>query len=153
LWNIGFALLPHEAGWTDGGVAAAAEAYRHSLPWEHGSGGAEAAWPPERAGDETLAIDGENVDLSALRRRDDGWLELRIVNLAAAPQRAAIRGGLIAARESSLLGEPEGPIPTDDGAIILDMGAAEIRTVQVRRTETGVARASVLDASGPRQNA
>ena len=152
-WNIGFALLPHAGGWTDGGVAAAAETYRHSLPWEHGSAGTEAAWPPERAGDETLAIDGENVDLSALRRREDGWLELRIVNLAGTPRRAAVGGGLIEARESSLLGEPGGPIGVDEGAIVLDLGPAEIRTVQVRRIETGVARASVLDASGPRQNA
>ena len=113
----------------------------------------EGAWPPERAGDETLAIEGDNVDLSALRRRDDGWLELRIVNLAAAPRRAVVRGGLTEAREASLLGEPGRSIAVDDGAIALDLGAAEIRTVHVRRTETGVARASVLDASGPRQNA
>jgi alpha-mannosidase len=152
-WRIGFALLPHPGSWQDGGVGAAAERYRHPLTWAYGSGGPKTSWPPPRAGDEGLAVDGDGLDLSALRRRDDGWLELRIVNLAADARRAVVRGGLTEAREASLRGEPGEAIAVADGAIALELGPAEIRTVQVRRTETGAPRASVLDASGPRQNA
>lgn len=152
-WRIGFALLPHPGSWADGGVSAAAERYRHPLTWAYGSGGSETSWPPPRAGEEGLDVDGEDLDLSALRRRDDGWLELRIVNLAQDTRRAVVRGGLSEAREASLRGEPGVAIAVADGAITLELGPAEIRTVQVRRTETGAPRASVLDASGPRQNA
>ncbi len=152
-WEIGFALLPHRGSWIEGGVASAAESYRHALPWAYGSAGSETSWPPPGAGVEALAVEGDDIDLSALRRRDDEWLELRIVNLAPSSRTAVIRGGLTGAREASLRGEPGEDIPVADGALTLVLGAAEIRTVQLRRPDTGVPRASVLDASGPRQNA
>jgi len=37
--------------------------------------------------------------------------------------------------------------------VTLDLGPARIATVQLRRTETSLARAELLDASGPRQSA
>lgn len=154
-WRIGFALYPHAGGWLDGGVPAAAEAYRHPAAWAHGSALGDDAWPPSGAGSPALAVesDGDAVDLSSVRRRDDGWIEVRVVNLAPEPRRAVVRGALTAAREASLLGEPGASIAVGDGAVILELGAAEIRTIQVRRDESGLGRADVLDAAGPRQHA
>jgi alpha-mannosidase len=152
-WRMGFALLPHAGGWSDGGVAAAAEAYRHGYPWAHGAAAPHAAWPPPGAGEDALAIEGEQIDLSSLRRRGDGWLEARVVNLSAEARPAVLRGGLVEAREASLRGEPGAPLTVADGAVTLQLRPAEIRTVQLRRTETGSGRPDVLDAAGPRQNA
>jgi hypothetical protein len=39
------------------------------------------------------------------------------------------------------------------GSLSLDLGPAEIRTVQLRRRETATGHADVLDAAGPRQSA
>jgi hypothetical protein len=40
-----------------------------------------------------------------------------------------------------------------DGSLVLELGAAEIRTIQLRRSETALGHADVLDAAGPRQSA
>jgi alpha-mannosidase len=152
-WRMGFALLPHAGGWADGGVAAAAEAYRHGYPWAHGAAAPHAAWPPPGAGENALAIEGEQIDLSSLRRRGDGWLEARVVNLSAEARPAVLRGGLLEAREASLRGEPGASLTVADGCVTLQLRPAEIRTVQLRRTETASGRPDVLDAAGPRQNA
>ena len=152
-WRIGFALYPHADGWEDGGVAAAAERYRHPLLWAHGGAAPDTSWPPAGAGEATLTLEGEQVDLSAVRRRDDGWIEVRIVNLAPEAGRAVLRGGLTEAREASLRGKPGDPLSVTDGVLALELRAAEIRTVQLRRIETAVPRAEMLDAAGPRQHA
>ena len=146
-----FALLPHAGGWSDGRVAAAAECYRHDFVAAHGGAAPDAAWPPEGAGAEGLALEGADVELSSLRRRD-GWVELRVVNLAPDRRDAAVRGGIIEAREASLRGEPGQPLEIDGGAVTLALGPAEIRTIQLRRPETAEARPDVLDAAGPRQS-
>jgi alpha-mannosidase len=111
------------------------------------------AWPPAGAGDDGLTIDGEQLVLSSLRRRDDGWLEARIVNLASVPRTATLRGGLTEARGATLRGEPGDLLEVTDGELRFDLRAAEIRTIQVRRRETAVGRADALDAFGPRQSA
>jgi mannosylglycerate hydrolase len=151
--EVKFALYPHGGDWTDGGVAGTAERYRHPFVWAPGSGAADAAWPPPLAGDDGLALDGDQVALSSLRRRGDGWLEARIVNLAGDPRPAIVRGGITDAREATLRGEPGDVLPVADGSVRLELRPAEIRTVQLRRHETALGRPDVLDASGPRQSA
>jgi alpha-mannosidase len=152
-WRMTFGLYPHGGDWAEGGVADAAERYRHALVTAPGSATADAAWPPIGAGADAMALDGDDVALTALRRRDGGWIEARLVNLAPAPRPVSLRGGILAAREASLRGEPGDAIEVADGAIALDLGPAEIRTIQLRRAESSAGRAEVLDASGPRQSA
>jgi glycosyl hydrolase family 38/alpha mannosidase-like protein len=151
-WRMTFALFPHVGGWSDGGVAQAAERYRHALLTAPG-GAVDGGWPPAGAGSDALALDGDGVALSSLRRRDEGWLEARIVNLAPEPRVATLRGGLREAREASLRGEPGASLSVDEGAVRLELRPAEIRTIQLRRSETAGARVDLLDAAGPRQNA
>ena len=151
-WRMTFALYPHAGDWADGAVAAAAERYRHDPVIAFGTEAADASWPPEGAGDDAFALEGADVALSSLRRRDGEWLEARIVNLAGERRSAAIRGDILEARSASLRGEPGEPITVDDGAITLDLGPAEIATLQIRRRETAARRADILDAAGPRQS-
>jgi alpha-mannosidase len=152
-WRMSFALLPHAGAWTDGDVVAAAEAYRHPFITSPGVADPDAAWPPSHAGDDALSLEGEQVVLSSLRRRADGWLEVRLVNLDSEPRTARLTGDLTDAREATMRGEPGASLAVTDGALHLDLRPAEIRTVQVRRTESAVGQAHVLDAPGPRQNA
>ena len=77
-----------------GGVPAAAERYRHALLSAPGSAAADAPWPPAHAGRDALRLAGDAVTLTSLRRRDEGWLEARVVNLAADPRSAELRGGI-----------------------------------------------------------
>ena len=153
-WRMTFALYPHAGGWAEGGVPWAAERYRHPFLTSAGGAGDDAAWPPAQAGADALRLAGDNVILSSLRRRDAEWLEARIVNLSADRRRAVLSGGLETAREATLRGEPGSALPTEaDGSLVLELGPAEIRTVQVRRRETALGRADVLDAAGRRQTA
>ena len=152
-WRMSFALLPHAGIWTDDGVVAAAEAYRHPFITSPGVADPDAAWPPSHAGDDALALEGEHVVLSSLRRRDGGWLEVRLVNLASEHRTAVLAGALTDAREATLRGEAGAALAVTDGALHLDLRPAEIRTVQFRRTESAVGHPDVLDAPGPRQNA
>lgn len=151
-WTIGFGLYPHTGDWAAGGVDVAAERYRHAPTWVPGGAPATAPWPPGNAGADALTLRGEQVDISSLRRRPDGWLELRIVNLAGEPRPAEVHGGLIEAREASILGDPGDALPLSDGSLRIQLRAAEIRTLQIRRRETAIDRPDVLDAAGPRQS-
>ena len=64
-----------------------------------------------------------------------------------------LAGGIEEAREADLLGTPGATLAvTPDGAVALELGPSEIRTIQLRRRETSLARADLLDATGPRQN-
>ena len=155
-WRMRFALMPHAGDWSAGRVPEAAERYRHDLLVTPGAGVDDAHWPPVAVGAATpaLSVTGDDVVLSSLRRRDDAWLELRIVNLAASPRRATVAdGALLDAREASLRGEPGETLALDGGRLVLDLGPAEIRTIQLRRTETAAGRPELLDAAGPRQSA
>jgi mannosylglycerate hydrolase len=152
--RIEFALYPHAGDWVAGGVPAAAERYRHAFLAAPGAGAAGGPWPPEHAGMDALGLTGDAVALSSLRRRDDGWLEARVVNLAADPRSVQLSGGITEAREADLRGAPGAGLAVDaDGALRLELGPCEIRTIQLRRRESPVARADLLDAGGPRQNA
>jgi alpha-mannosidase len=151
-WRMTFALMPHAGDWSEGGVADAAERYRHEPIAAAGSAAPDADWPPETAGDDALALHGGDLELSSLRRREDGWLEARIVNLADEPRTATIRGEILDARRASLRGEPGDPIRVGSGGLELPLRPAEIATIQLRRRETAVGRADVLDATGPRQS-
>ena len=150
-WRMGFGLLVHAGDWATGGVADAAERYAHDFLVAPGT--AEGApVPPDGGGTNTLALDGPNVVLTSLRRRTEGWLETRIVNLAAEPVVATLRGTLVEAREASLRGEPGQPLPIAEGALHLELGQAEIRTVQLRRRPDATRRVPAFDTVGPRQN-
>ena len=149
-WEMNFALYPHSGSWTDG-VVDTAERYRHDLLASPGSGAARGEWPPAGAGDSALELAGSNVAISSLRRRADGWLEIRAVNLGDGPVRARIKGTILEAREATLRGEPGEALEVADGSVALDLGPAEIRTLQVRRRETARGQADVLDVAGPRQ--
>jgi glycosyl hydrolase family 38 len=152
--RIEFALYPHAGDWVAGGVPVAAERYRHAFLAAPGTGVADTPWPPDHAGSDALLLTGDAVVLTSLRRRDDGWLEARLVNLAADPRSAELRGGIEAAREADLRGAPGASVAVGpDGVLRLELGPCEIRTIQFRRHESPVARADLLDAGGPRQNA
>jgi mannosylglycerate hydrolase len=71
------------------------------------------------------------VALSALRRRGE-WLELRLTREHPEPGAANVGGGLLAAREADLLGRPGADLPVTGGSLRLELGAWEIRTVQLR---------------------
>ena len=78
-----------------------------------------------------LSVEGEGVVLSSLRRRDD-WLELRLVCQRPRPSTATVGGEVVAAREADLLGRPGPELPVTGGGLRLELGAWEIRTVQLR---------------------
>ncbi len=147
-----FGLYPHDGDWADGGVVEAAERYRHDLLSAPGTAAGDASWPPHGAGDDALALTGAQVELSSLRRRADGWLEARIVNLAPEPRTATVAGTIEEARRASLRGEPLEAVSVTEGGCELELGPAEIATIQLRRRESAAAMAEILDAPGPRQS-
>jgi mannosylglycerate hydrolase len=126
--SIRFALLPHAGDWQAAGLERLAEDYSLDLLGAAGRG--RDVGPPEPVNG--LRLDGDGVILSALLRRDD-WLELRLVNLRPAPTTATLHGGIAAARETDLLGRPGDELTPADGALRLELGPAEIRTIQLRR--------------------
>jgi alpha-mannosidase len=151
-WRMTFGLLPHSGDWVEAGVAKAAEQYRHDPVVSFGNAPADATWPPPGAADDGLALDGSEVELASLRRRDADWLEARVVNLAGEPRTANLRGDILEARRATLRGEPGEALEVIDGGVKLALGPAEIATIQLRRRETAAGRAEVLDAAGPRQS-
>ena len=151
-WRMTFGLYPHAGGWADGGVVEAAERYRHELLSAPGSAGGEADWPPAGAGDPAVSLVGDQVELSSLRRRPDGWIEARLVNLAPERRTASVEGAIEEARRASLRGEPLDAVPVTEGRLEMELGPAEIVTVQLRRRESAAGRPEVLDAAGPRQS-
>ena len=80
---------------------------------------------------EGLAIEGDGVVLTALRRRGE-WLELRVVAESASATEAVIRGRFDEARDADLLGRPMGALTTKPGVLRLSLGPWEIRTIHLR---------------------
>jgi alpha-mannosidase len=110
------------------------ECFRHDLLTAPGSrprdpSREDLATPPPATG---LALEGEGVTLSALRRRGD-WLELRLAVQHPAPATATITvPRLVAAREADLLGRPGADLPVAGDTLRLELAAWEIRTVQLQ---------------------
>ncbi len=125
-WSIGFALMPHAGDWHAGGVADAAEAYRHDLLATPGSAATDEPLPHGAAG-----IEISGGALSALLRVDDE-LELRVLRQAPDDGEVVIRGTFASAREVDLLGRDRGGLDTLPGELRLAMGAWEFRTVRLR---------------------
>ena len=121
-----FAVYPHRGSWVEAGVLDQVEGYAHPFMAMLGGGRRDA--PPESP----LAVEGEGVVLSALRRRGD-WLELRLVCESPSARRAVVSGVFSEAREADLLGRPNGSLPVDGGRLSLELGPWEIRTVQLLR--------------------
>jgi mannosylglycerate hydrolase len=120
------AVLPHAGGWAQAGVAEAAEDFRCPFVVTGGLApvGGELA---ERAG---LAVSGDGVVLSSLRRRDEAWLELRVVAMTDAPTVARI-GHVSVARRADLLGNAGTELSVVDGWVDVPLRPWEIATVQV----------------------
>ncbi|HEU4396678.1 MAG TPA: alpha-mannosidase [Actinomycetota bacterium] len=125
-WSVGLAVHPHAGPWHADGVLEQAERYQHELLAVPGTG--PDAAPREAAG---LAVEGDGVALSALRRRGE-WLELRLACQHPDPVTATVGGGLLAAREADLLGRPGATLPLTGGTLRLRLGAWEVRTFLVR---------------------
>ena len=135
-WSVRFAIYPHAGDWTEADVIGAVEQYAHPPISAPGGDGRSSRWPPRGAAEPALRISGEGVVLTALRRRDGGWLELRLVNERPHPVTARIDAALTTAREADLLGRPGQPLALEeDAALALPLGPCEIRTLQVRRRE------------------
>ena len=128
-WTIDLAVQPHAGPWHADLVLAHVERYQHGLLAAPGTGPAGAL--REAAG---LAVDGEGVVLSALRRRGE-WLELRLACQHPDPVTATVGGGVVAARDVDLLGRLGAALPVRAGALLLKLGAWEIRTIQLRLAE------------------
>jgi mannosylglycerate hydrolase len=122
------ALMPHGGDWRAAQLARHAEEYSLDLLTVAGRGTDEV----EPLSANGLSLEGDDVALSALLRRDD-WLELRLVNLSPLPVAARLAGGIVRARGADLLGRPGEELAVQDGALALELGPAQIRTVQLQR--------------------
>ncbi|MFS8478793.1 MAG: glycoside hydrolase family 38 C-terminal domain-containing protein [Micromonosporaceae bacterium] len=125
------AVLPHRGTWAEADVAAAAEAFRCPLTAVRG----RAAGDGPLAAAEGLAVEGDGVVFSSLRRRSGGaddWLELRVVAMTDAPTAARI-GPVTAARRADLLGNPGAALAVDGDQVTVPLRPWEIATLQVRR--------------------
>lgn len=122
------AVFPHQGTWAAAGVPAAAEAFRCPFVAVGGTGPLDVPLV-ERMG---LAVTGDGVVLSSLRRRDQDWLELRLVAMTDSPTTATVTGPLVAARRADLLGAPGAELSVERGAARLPLRPWEIATIQLR---------------------
>jgi len=137
--SMRFALMPHAGSWTSAGVLTIAERYQHPPLMVRGARPAAdstAVSGPAPGAGAGLAIEGEGVVLSALRRRGDR-LELRIVAEMPTATEALIRGPFDEARDADILGRPLGPLVVEPGLLRVSLGPWEIRTIQLRPTPHG----------------
>ena len=125
-WSMAFAVYPHGRSWAEAGVLTQLEAYGH--PFVAAPGTARRDAPPESP----LAVEGDGVVLSALRRRGE-WLELRLVCESPGPRSVVVSGAFREAREADLLGRPGASLSLDGARLRLELGAWEVRTVQLLR--------------------
>ena len=124
--SVALALLPHAGSWVDADAVGAAERFQHPFLTARGTGdGVPATDEPG------LAVEGDGVVLSSLRRRD-GRLELRLV--AQRPDRvvAIVRGSFDEARDADLRGRPLAGLAVTSGEVAVPLEPWEIRTIQLR---------------------
>lgn len=127
-WSFSFAMLPHTGGWAEAGVPEEAERYQHPLLAVRGTARDLTEASGAVAG---LAIEGDGVVLSSLRRRGK-WLELRVVAEHASTTEAIVRGTFREARVVDLLGREGASLPVEDGSVLrLPLGPWEIATVRL----------------------
>jgi mannosylglycerate hydrolase len=120
------AVLPHAGDWARAGVAEAAEDFRCPVVVARGAA-PDGGELDEQAG---LAVTGDGVVMSSLRRRDESWLEVRVVAMTDAPTTARV-GQVSAARGADLLGNPGEELSVVDGWVRLPMRPWEIATIQL----------------------
>jgi mannosylglycerate hydrolase len=107
-WSVGLGVYPLAGSWLEAGVLAQMEQYQHPF----------------------LAIEGEGIMLSSLRRRRD-WLEMRLVNQHPRPVTAEVRGAFERAREVDLIGRPGQALAVEHGKLEVMLSPWEIKTVQM----------------------
>ena len=125
-WSLAFALYPHVGSWVEADVVGQAERYRHPFLMAPGTG---PAGGPLRTG-EGLAVDGNGLALTALRR-DGDWMELRLACETPDGSLAVIRGPILKAYEADLLGNAGSELAVQDGSVRLQLAPWEIRTLRL----------------------
>lgn len=124
-WSVGVGVYPFAGSWVEAGVVTQMEQYQHPFLVAPGTGTTASVDPPTG-----LAIEGEGVLLSSLRRRGD-WLEMRVVNQHPRPVIARVRGAFERARKVDLIGRPGEALAVEDGKLELMLSPWEITTVQL----------------------
>jgi alpha-mannosidase len=127
------AVLPSADGWQQAGAVAAAELFRNDVLVARGTAPAGGALPADTAG---IAVDGPDVFVSAIRKATaaDGTAgtEVRLVAMSDTAVRTRVSGAFTEARTVDLLGRPLSAPEPAPGALDLDLGPWEIRTVLLR---------------------
>ncbi len=128
--TFSFALYPHRGGWDSAMTVALTQDFRQPFMSLAGTGP-----PGDQGSARGLRIEGMGIVLSALRRRED-WLELRLVNEGPVARWATIHASIDDARDVDLLGRPipglsAAPLAVSSGQVGVQLGAWEIRTIQV----------------------
>lgn len=126
--SFGFAIMPHSGDWSESGVLAAMERYRHPLLAVRGTSRERANEIASAAG---LSIEGPGVVLSALRRRGE-WIEVRLVAEHPSTTVAVIRGAFREGRAVDLLGREGATIPVSASVLRLPLDPWQIATVRLR---------------------
>lgn len=126
-WQIELALLPHGGTWDQAGVLTQLERFRHPFLTARGTASGEARELPRG-----LELRGENVTLSALRRRGEP-LELRLACESPSSQLAELVGGFQEAWEVDLLGRQASSLPLEGGTLRVELEPWELRTFQLTR--------------------
>jgi len=124
--SVSFALMPTPVGRPSPDVLAALERYRNPFQVAAGSG----APGLELRSAEGLAIEGDGVVLSSIRRRGPAT-EVRVVNEQPTATRVALRGAFTSVAQVDLLGRPTGATEPAPGSTEFELGPWEIRTLSV----------------------
>ena len=127
--SLNLAVLPHDGSWAQAGLGRWAESMLHPVVVLRG-GASEGS---ETDSVEGLTIDGKEVDLLSLRRREDGWLQVRVVNSCDEPDTlrlsSAVRPVLAAVRCDLLGRHGEVLDVIDEGAVLVPVRPWEIATI------------------------
>lgn len=121
------AVLPSRGGWAAVEAPRLSEEFGNDALVRPGAGPAGASLPSPSEG---LAVSGDGVTVSSIRRVEDG-VELRLVGLRAQPTTATVRGPFTAARRTDLLGRALEDIPVDGGQLTVGLVPWEIGTLRL----------------------